>query len=229
MVNDYFSIHSYRLSLIEKEIGRLALPKSAKLLDIGAYPPHLFHSLSSKYPTWGISSSHEPIPHPRIVTLNIDHEPFPFPAGFFNLVIFAEVIEHMFRGVDHIFSEINRITAPGGFLILTTPNALRSHNLVKILFGQNPSFPLADLALDDLKTGSIYHRHHREYAIQELATLAKNHHLTPIVSRHIIAYPPFRLKSFREPLWLQLAKWANYFFMLLFRNRRDSLLLVSQK
>lgn len=221
MSQSYLAIHGYRLSLIENQIRRLGLAPNAKILDIGCYPPYLLKSLSKKFQLWGISSSHEPVSFPNVSTINIDSETFPYPNNFFDLIIFSEVLEHMFRGVDHIFSEINRILKPGGQLIVTTPNAVRSHNLFKIVAGVNP--------FDSLKGGSIYHRHNREYTQKELVTLVKKQKLTPIISQIIIAYPPFRKKVLQEPLGLQFIKWFNYFLVLLFKNRRDTLLLIARK
>ncbi|MFA6518952.1 MAG: class I SAM-dependent methyltransferase [Candidatus Shapirobacteria bacterium] len=221
MSSNYLAIHGYRLSLIENQIDSLGLTSNAKILDIGCYPPYLLKSLSKRFQLWGISSGHEPVSFRNVSTINIDNETFPYSDNFFDLVIFSEVLEHMYRGVDHIFSEINRILKPGGRLIITTPNAVRSHNLLKIIVGVNP--------FDGLNNDSIYHRHNREYTQSELLALSRSSDFSPVLSQYIIAYPPFRNKVIQEPLWLQLIKWLNYFFTLLFKSRRDTLLLISQK
>lgn len=221
MPASYLAIHGYRLSLIKGQIDNLGLSADSKILDIGCHPPYLFKSLSKKFQLWGISSSHEPLSSANVSTINIDSQTFPYPNNFFDLIIFSEVLEHMFRGVDHIFSEINRILKPGGQLILTTPNAVRSHNIFKILAGISP--------FDALNDDSVYHRHNREYSQKELIKLTTEHGLTPVLSQFIIAYPPFRKKVSREPFWLQLAKWLNYLLVLLFKNRRDTLLLIARK
>lgn len=51
----------------------------------------------------------------------------PYESGSFDVVILAEVIEHL-ESHRPIVAEIGRILRPGGHLILTTPNIARLHS-----------------------------------------------------------------------------------------------------
>ena len=48
-------------------------------------------------------------------------EELPFPERFFDKVICAEVLEHVFKK-DSALNEIKRVLKPGGYLIITVPN-----------------------------------------------------------------------------------------------------------
>ena len=45
----------------------------------------------------------------------------PFRAGVFSLIVNSEVIEHIAKS-DSLFLEMNRVLAPGGTLVLGTPD-----------------------------------------------------------------------------------------------------------
>jgi len=56
----------------------------------------------------------------------------PFPESFFDCIVFTEVIEHVDNPAAYL-REFNRILQPGGFLILSTPNATSLKNILYAL------------------------------------------------------------------------------------------------
>lgn len=52
----------------------------------------------------------------------------PFPSDYFDCVVFTEVIEHVENPIKYL-KEFWRILKPGGFLILSTPNATSLKNI----------------------------------------------------------------------------------------------------
>jgi len=56
----------------------------------------------------------------RLTAIQPD-EPLPFPNGSFDTVVILEVIEHV-RDERAVLSELGRVLAPGGHLLLTTPH-----------------------------------------------------------------------------------------------------------
>jgi 2-polyprenyl-3-methyl-5-hydroxy-6-metoxy-1,4-benzoquinol methylase len=60
-------------------------------------------------------------------------KPLPYDSNSFDLVILAEVIEHL-ESHRPIVAEIGRILRPGGHLILTTPNIARLHSRLHFFF-----------------------------------------------------------------------------------------------
>jgi SAM-dependent methyltransferase len=53
--------------------------------------------------------------------------PLPYPDAAFDLVILSEVAEHLPTYIP-VIAEIGRILAPGGSLVLSTPNVARLHS-----------------------------------------------------------------------------------------------------
>ena len=70
-------------------------------------------------------------------TCNVDVEPLPFEAGYFDLVLFASVIEHLYNP-HTVLKEIARVLRPGGILLLEAPNAVALGRRLDALVGRNP-------------------------------------------------------------------------------------------
>ena len=68
---------------------------------------------------------------------DIDREPLPFPSEYFDLVLFASVIEHLYNP-RFALNEIERVLRPGGWLVLEAPNAVSLGRRLDALAGRNP-------------------------------------------------------------------------------------------
>jgi len=94
---------------------------------------------------------------------NTENETFPWENNTFDVVIFAEIIEHLTHDPCQVLREIRRILRPNGILILTTPNVSRLENVAKMIAGANIYDPYSGYG--------PYGRHNREYNRHELVTL----------------------------------------------------------
>lgn len=94
---------------------------------------------------------------------NVEEDTFPYNDSTFELIIFAEIIEHLLMDPCKALLEIRRVLKPGGTLILTTPNVARLENIAKIISGSNIYDPYSGYG--------PYGRHNREYNIHELNNL----------------------------------------------------------
>lgn len=88
--------------------------------------------------------------------------------GDYDLIVFAEVLEHLVVNPVDLLSTLLALLKPDGFLYLTTPNLFRAENREKWLALENPQqvFPAADGNWDR-------HHHHREFAAAELLRFAQ--------------------------------------------------------
>lgn len=220
----YFMIHSARYHQILTLIKKLNIPQNSKVLDIGCYPPHLFQSLGLLgYEPFGISSQHEKVKNKNVHITNIEIDKLPFSSLNFRFVLFSEVLEHITNHPQAIFNEINRVLNSKGYFLITTPNIIRSQNLVKLLLGQNIYYNINQLK------ENINHRHNREYTLSEVKNMVENSGLNIVKSGYFISYPPYRDRNKTDSLYLKFIKYLNYLFMITFPHRQDTLYILAQK
>ena len=112
-----------------------------RVLDVGNDKPFLSYYLrkfnvDSSFVT--ISNELPQTPFP-IWQVDIEQELFPFENGYFDDVIFTEVLEHLWRNPSFCIAEINRVTKKSGRIFLTTPNPCDFHSLICVLWQANPN------------------------------------------------------------------------------------------
>jgi SAM-dependent methyltransferase len=135
---------------------------------------------------------------------NLEVDPFPYDDCSFDCVIFCEIVEHLLLSADVPVAEIARILKPWGYVIMTTPNAARLANLVRLIKGKN-------IYADYSKHG-IYGRHNREYTLQEVLDLLRRHQFRILETRVRNIYP-HPLKS-RILQILRPHTWYEHLFVL---------------
>lgn len=225
-MDEYFLIHEVRYKTILGHIGNLSYLGRLKILDVGCYPYHLGSALEKLgHDVYGIASEHEPMQSKKIKVCNIESDKFPFKDNFFDLVIFSEVLEHLPQSPAFALKEMLRVTKPGGHLLVTTPNIARSINRIKLLFGKSVTYPLSQV----LENSNIYHRHNREYTMDEFIELMKFSGWNIAKSEYFISYTPMRKRNQSDGIILKLVKWTNYLLMLALPPWRDTLFVLAQK
>ena len=136
----------HRARLIFSMIDSLSLPAGRKVLDAGCgYGVYSFMMAERKHHITCIDISAERI---RAVKQRIsEYPPFasaisaergtltdlPYKDHQFDLIICSEVLEHMEEDVKAV-SELVRVLAPGGYLVLTTPTDSERNQRVYPLF-----------------------------------------------------------------------------------------------
>lgn len=94
-------------------------------------------------------------------TFNMELSDYPYPDETFDGVLFCEILEHLVINPLRAFERLRKIIRPGGWLLLTTPNAVRLQNVALMLSGNNffdryhPEF-------------TVYGRHNREFTVEEV-------------------------------------------------------------
>ena len=99
--------------------------------------------------------------------IDLEKEFIPVPNEVFDWVLCCEVIEHMEIDPMFMLSEVNRVTKTGGSLLVTTPNAVSSRALTKMVAGIEPYFYM------QYNKDRSYHRHNYEYSIHSLMQVVK--------------------------------------------------------
>lgn len=102
---------------------------SKKVLDVGAGFGHMASTLKyfCSYEVYAIDFQAElkTLLEGRDITfkqVDLEKDKIPFDEGFFDLVLFCEVIQHLNPPcVDKVLNEIHRVLSDEGLLLLTTP------------------------------------------------------------------------------------------------------------
>lgn len=174
----------YRETL--RRIPPAGSPRAA-LLDLGSSRPWFpFFTellgyrrlvLNTAYPESGMVDPRlvADAPGPLDVSMSVfdvECDPFPYPDNAFDVITCLEVLEHLAIDPMAMLSEINRVLKPGGVFVLSTPNAIRYSNVVKILLGEQPLGWTPYNGMDS-------NRHNREYAPGEVTKLFEAAGITP--------------------------------------------------
>lgn len=168
--------YSFRRLLTTLE---LVPPGRGRVLELGANP-YFFTLLLKRFRQYdlalanffGGSGKHtQTLVHARtgerhefeFQEFNIEETAFPYEDAEFDGVVYCEILEHLVRDPIAVLAEIHRVLKPGGWLVLTTPNAARRQNIVALLRGRN--------VFDPYSGYGPYGRHNREYTRDELQDL----------------------------------------------------------
>lgn len=225
---EYYVTHQARYAFIVNEIRSLNLPKGAKVLDVGCFPPHLFEMLKDLgFEVYGISSKHEPTKVKRVVTLNIEKDKLPFKNNFFDLIVFTEIIEHLTLAPTNYMPKLYKVLKKNGKCLITTPNVVNLKNRAKMLLGKNVSFSLEQL-YETNSPEKIYFRHNKEFTLDELEKVCTNSKFKIDKKEFFSAYTPFR-KGLNRGLLEQLVKTGGFFITKLFPSLQDSLCVIVVK
>jgi SAM-dependent methyltransferase len=100
--------------------------------------------------------------------LDIQRDPFPHADATFDAVLFFEVLEHLSIDPMRTMAEINRVTRPGGMLLLSTPNIISYRSIAAAIDGRHPHLSSQFLP------GDSTDRHNREYTPAEIAELVES-------------------------------------------------------
>ncbi|HVO57233.1 MAG TPA: glycosyltransferase [Dongiaceae bacterium] len=102
----------------------------------------------------------------HVDNFDVQHGPWPYEDAAFDAVLCCEMLEHFHSDPMGVLAEINRVLAPGGLLLLTTPNLASAHSVECALRGSSPyvygKFEVGGASTD---------RHNREYTAGEVERL----------------------------------------------------------
>ena len=99
-----------------------------------------------------------------VSVFDVERDRYPLEDASFDVVLCLEVLEHLTVDPMAMMAEVNRVLKPGGTFVLTTPNAVRHSNVVKMILGEHP------LGWTPYN-GYDCNRHNREYTPSEIDQL----------------------------------------------------------
>ena len=156
-----------------------SIPRSAtsiRILDIGTTPFTIFVKLTYPlYDVWTLDRTELlkercKVHGIHLRACDLDDHPPPFDDEYFDLVIFTEVLEHIFAPPREVLTGIRQILRAGGKLILSVPNIAALNKRIKLLVGVTP-LPHPDLKMR--KDWVHGHGHLHEYTMKEIVSVLK--------------------------------------------------------
>ena len=163
----YLAFHQPRFKFL-LDLVKNQVRAPARILDVGPSPftSMLRKSLESPVDSLGLEpESSASNGHHYHFNLNDSQyrEKWRRGLGPYDIVVFAEVIEHLFTAPELVLSYVRELVAPGGVLILQTPNAASLRKRIKLALGRNP--------FERIRTDPSNPGHFREYTPRELAEI----------------------------------------------------------
>jgi len=128
---------------IKRAVHRYSKDPNGKLLDIGCYDGTLASQFLPKRDVYGLEGhikACELAVQKGVQAQSVDLEKgIPFKDQYFDTVIAAEIIEHLYD-TDQFIKEIKRVLKDNGVLVMSIPNVACFTNRIKMLFGGYPRY-----------------------------------------------------------------------------------------
>lgn len=221
---------------------RRHVPTSASILDIGAVPPLLsalllkegYTKITVADPTASTFHSffnRHSIQHVDLDVLNTNDVS---NLGTFDLVCFNEVIEHLSGNLIEVLQKVADRVAPGGHLMVTTPN-LRSLSGIYAILGCNSglaSKPFETVRMQYERSSAKYgyFGHLREFTPNEVRDLVSsfglNHYKSAFQANYLRPSIPHKAIYLLEVLFPKLRLFGKHLFQ---RPSADASDTISKK
>ena len=163
----YLAYHAPRFRFLLRLAQRMLPDGAQRVLDIGPSPLStiLRQHLPCAVDTLGLESATD-------TSLGSVHyhadlncpDSLPLELPTYDLIVFAEVLEHLHTSPTIVLAALKRHLTPRGVLILQTPNAASLPKRLKLLAGRNPY----ELIREDPSNPG----HFREYTLRELVAFS---------------------------------------------------------
>jgi hypothetical protein len=215
----YFQFHKKRYRHLLNHISSMKSTADSSepfnILDVG--PSHQTALIRSIWPDIKVNTLGYQIkpnvlrPYEQHWHLNLNEvDAFVDDLGSYDLIILAEVIEHLYTQPQIIFRFLHSALKEKGKIIIQTPNAVALFKRIQMVLGKNP---YEQLRVD--REG-----HFREYTADELkAILTESGYQVTSTRRHnYFAYHEY----WYQILYNYLTKWAPEML-------RDGITMIAQK
>jgi SAM-dependent methyltransferase len=157
---------SFLLDVLRKHVGQ----EAGRVLDVGRSPltALLARELRTPVDSLGLEPDEE-LSTGRHHCFDLNETQFPERCrtgpGPYDVIVFAEVLEHLYTAPELVLAYVRRLLRPGGLLLLQTPNAVSLSKRMKLALGINP---FGRIRVDKANPG-----HFREYTLAELKEVLK--------------------------------------------------------
>ncbi len=218
---DYLDYHALRYQILLKMMSELLKDEkkgALRILDVGpSFQTLICQKVfgEAQIDSLGLKDlQFKPYLSGQFFEFDLNDVPFKkkWPKiGPYDLIILAEVLEHLYTAPIQVLEFLSSLLAKGGLLIIQTPNAVSLGKRKTMLLGKNPYEMLRET-----REGP---GHFREYTLTELIKIAKKAGLKPASYLMANYFPRNDLR----------AKFYNFISFFLPSSFRDGLTIVFRK
>jgi 2-polyprenyl-3-methyl-5-hydroxy-6-metoxy-1,4-benzoquinol methylase len=161
----YAAFHRPRFAFVLDVLRAGGVTASSRILDIGAsqLTSLIAKELEVQVESMGMEEEGETngLMHHRFDLNNVqDRAQWKMDIGPYDIIVFAEVLEHLYTAPELVLRYLRDLMVPGGALLLQTPNAVALRKRVKMAIGANP--------FERIRVQRDNPGHFREYTASEL-------------------------------------------------------------
>jgi 2-polyprenyl-3-methyl-5-hydroxy-6-metoxy-1,4-benzoquinol methylase len=161
----YVAFHRPRFAFLIETLRPYAARSRGRLLDVGAsqLTSELSKQLGLPVDSLGLEPDRETVVgrHYAFDLNDAQHrERWRRDLGPYGIIVFAEVIEHLYTAPELVLAYLRELLVPEGVLLLQTPNAVALRNRVRMALGSNP--------FERIRADRANPGHFREYTAPEL-------------------------------------------------------------
>ncbi len=197
----YADYHARRFAHLLATARRVA-PRAQRVLDVG-YGPFTEMAAAAFPQVWTLGfAAPGRLRHIDYDINAVQHGVWPQADVSFDLIIFAEVVEHLHVPAAAALAALKTLLAPGGLIVLQTPNAAEVMKRVALLRGRQP---YERLRMTPFNPGHIH-----EYTLAELVEEAHDAGLAQVESEYRDDLPAAKVAGFHPVRYVldRARKWA---------------------
>ena len=139
----YAAFHRPRFMFLIEVLRSCGAKASSRILDIGASPLSslIAAELGIRVESMGLESASEAkdfTHHQFDLNALQDRTQWRTDFGPYDIIVFAEVLEHLYTAPELVLPYLRELLVTGGVLLLQTPNAVAFRKRAKMVLGVNP-------------------------------------------------------------------------------------------
>ncbi len=224
----YAAFHRPRFMFLIDVLRSCGTTASSRILDIGASPLSslIATELGIRVESMGLESESEAndfAHHQFDLNALQDRTQWRTEFGLYDIIVFAEVLEHLYTAPELVLPYLRELLVPGGVLLLQTPNAVAFRKRAKMVLGVNP--------FERIRTERDNPGHFREYTASELRELlvGAGFSVDRVWMKHYFDVRYARHERGDEPPRLISGMLKNVFYRLLPASLREGITILARR
>ena len=224
----YAAFHRPRFMFLIDVLRDCGATKSSRILDIGAsqLTSLIAAEVGAQVESMGLereADAKKNVHHQFDLNALQDPAQRRADVGPYDVIVFAEVIEHLYTAPELVLPYLRDLLVPGGVLLLQTPNAVSLRKRAKLLLGVNP--------FERIRPERDNPGHFREYTASELKDLlaGAGFSIDQVWMKHYFDVRYARHNRGDEPPQLVVGALKNALYRMLPASLREGITILARR